>query len=343
MVTVSVVIPVYNVKQYLERCLDSVLRQTVPFDKIIIVDDGSTDGCAEICELYALKNDRIQLIHKENGGLVSAWMAGLKYVNTSHICFIDSDDFVADDYLECLLNALDDDVDLVSMQGVRYVDEKHMRPYCRNSLSIGTYVVDDRLKSVLICNKGDSYPLVAFSRWGKIICTNLVREFAQYCTKQISYAEDVQLTIGIIYACRKIKIIRDYKYYYQFNPKSICNSYKKDMWSKIVLLMHTIRKIPYIKSAPDFEKQYNTLYLLYMIECFRDEFKFHFFTKEFYQIVINQEEIQKALQKFCCDNMLIINKIICRCAIRRWYVFTYILLMAWRLYNIYREKILRIV
>ena len=97
MVTVSAVIPVYNVKEYLNRCLDSVIHQTVPFDKIIIVDDGSTDGCAEICDSYALKNRNIKLIHKENGGLVSAWMAGLKYVDTSHICFIDSDDFVTAD------------------------------------------------------------------------------------------------------------------------------------------------------------------------------------------------------------------------------------------------------
>ena len=133
MVTVTAIIPVYNVKQYLTRCLDSVLRQTIPFNKIIVVDDGSTDGCSDICNNYASKHTNIQLLHKPNGGLVSAWMAGLKNVDTSHICFIDSDDFVADDYLECLEKSLDEDVDLVSMQCIQYVDKLHQYPFKINS------------------------------------------------------------------------------------------------------------------------------------------------------------------------------------------------------------------
>lgn len=341
MVTVSVVIPVYNVKQYLERCLDSVLRQTVPFDKIIIVDDGSTDGCAQICELYALKNDRIQLIHKENGGLVSAWMAGLKYVNTSHICFIDSDDFVADDYLECLLNALEDDVDLVSMQCVRVLDDNHQYPIRYNSLSAGMYFVDERLKSVLLCDKGATYRLISISRWGKLIYTDLVKKYAKYCTTQISYAEDQQLMIGVFYACRKIKILDEYKYYYQFNSNSILNTYCKNMWTQIEQLMHTIRNIPSVNSAHDFEKQYNSQYLMHMAVCFRNEFKYHFFNRTFYKEVLAREEIKKALCDYYFDKMGIVYKRICRYATKQRYYSTYMLLMISSVYFSFRRIVLK--
>ncbi len=337
MVTVTAIVPVYNVKEYLARCLDSLLGQTIPFDKIVVVDDGSTDGCGVICDEYSERYVSIQLIHKENGGLVSAWMEGLKYVDTSHICFIDSDDYVSADYLECLLNSLDGNVDLVSMQCIQFVNKTHQFPLRINSLIAGTYIVDDNLKSILLCDKGSYGRTVAMSRWGKIIRTDLVLEYAKYCTEKISYAEDQQLMIGIFCACQKIKILEEYKYYYQLNPNSILNSYRKDMWTKVVLLMHTILAIPHIDEIPDFEKQYNTQYLLHMAECFRNEFNFHAFNKSFYTMVISHPEIQKALDSYYPDKMRKIDKYICHCAEQSKYYMTYVSLAAFKAYYSIRK------
>ena len=330
--TTSAVIPVYNVEKYLVRCLDSVVNQSIPFDKIIIVDDGSTDGCGIICDAYSNKYNNIIVIHKENGGLVSAWMEGLKYVDTSHICFIDSDDFVSSDYHECLVNALCDGIDMVSMQCVQYIDENHQYKLPISTLEAGIYTVDDSIKSIIVCDHGSYNRPIAICRWGKIIRSDLVMEYAKYCTPSISYGEDQQLTLGIINACRQIKLLDEYKYYYQFNPNSILNSYRKDMWEKVKLLMRTISNVPGIRNIPDYTIQYSTQYLLHMSECFRNEFSHKSFTKEYYLNVLSDEDIQTALKIYSFDKMRRIDKLICTLAHKKAYTKTYIYLFVFKMY-----------
>lgn len=90
----SVIIPVYNVEQYLRQCVDSILNNHCSDLEIILVDDGSKDGCGAICDIYAQNNENVQVIHKANGGLVSARKAGAKSANGVYISFVDGDDYV---------------------------------------------------------------------------------------------------------------------------------------------------------------------------------------------------------------------------------------------------------
>ena len=105
---ISVIVPVYKVEPYLSRCVDSILSQTFTDFELILVDDGSPDNCGKICAEYAQKDNRIQVIHKENGGLSSARNAGidwtLKNSNSQWLTFIDSDDWIHPQYLELLLS-----------------------------------------------------------------------------------------------------------------------------------------------------------------------------------------------------------------------------------------------
>ncbi len=110
-VLISVIVPVYKVEPYLRRCVDSILCQTYRNLEIILVDDGSPDGCPAICDEYAAKDSRVRVIHKENGGLSSARNAGLDYVFSNqnedtggYIAFIDSDDYIHPQYFEVLHN-----------------------------------------------------------------------------------------------------------------------------------------------------------------------------------------------------------------------------------------------
>lgn len=103
---ISVIVPIYKVEQYLRRCVDSLLRQSYRNFELILVDDGSPDGCGGICDAYAGKDSRVRVIHKENGGLSDARNAGLQIARGKYIAFVDSDDWVAPDYLEKLLNGL---------------------------------------------------------------------------------------------------------------------------------------------------------------------------------------------------------------------------------------------
>lgn len=114
---VSVIVPIYNVEPYLCRAVDSILHQTYSNLEIILVDDGSPDNCGKICDDYVTKDNRIKVIHKENGGLSDARNAGLDIATGDYIAFVDSDDYIAPDYVETLLSELtkhDADVALCS-------------------------------------------------------------------------------------------------------------------------------------------------------------------------------------------------------------------------------------
>ena len=102
---ISVIIPVYNVKAYLQPCLDSVLRQTYRTLEILLIDDGSTDGCGAICDAYARQDDRIRVFHTENRGLAAARNFGLDRASGAFLSFVDSDDWIEDNTLETLLAA----------------------------------------------------------------------------------------------------------------------------------------------------------------------------------------------------------------------------------------------
>ena len=104
---VSVIIPIYKVEKYLRKCIDSVLNQTYQDFEIILVDDCSPDNCPKICDEYAKTDGRIKVIHKENGGVSSARNAGIKIANGEYLSFIDSDDSVEENFLQILVEGLE--------------------------------------------------------------------------------------------------------------------------------------------------------------------------------------------------------------------------------------------
>ena len=103
---ISIVIPIYNVEQYLENCINSVLKQTYSNIEIILVDDGSPDNCGKICDLYKKKDCRIKVVHKQNGGLSDARNCGILNSTGKYVTFIDSDDDITQDYIEYLYNLI---------------------------------------------------------------------------------------------------------------------------------------------------------------------------------------------------------------------------------------------
>jgi glycosyltransferase involved in cell wall biosynthesis len=102
---ISVIVPVYNVEKYLDRCVSSIVNQTYRNLEIILVDDGSPDNCPAMCDAWAKKDSRIKVIHKQNGGVSSARNKGLDICNGSYACFVDSDDWIAPEFVELLLDA----------------------------------------------------------------------------------------------------------------------------------------------------------------------------------------------------------------------------------------------
>lgn len=104
---VTIIVAIYNGEKYLNECVDSILSQTYKNLEIILVDDGSSDDCPKICDEYAKKDERIKVIHKENGGVSSARNAALEIIEGDYVCIIDQDDWVSDDYVEYLLGLIE--------------------------------------------------------------------------------------------------------------------------------------------------------------------------------------------------------------------------------------------
>ena len=105
--TISVIVPIYKVEAYLRQCVDSILAQTYTDLDIVLVDDGSTDNCPAICDAYARKDARVQVVHKPNGGLMSARQAGLRVAKGDYVGFVDGDDWIESDMYARFASAID--------------------------------------------------------------------------------------------------------------------------------------------------------------------------------------------------------------------------------------------
>ena len=138
MVDVSVIIPVYGVRNYLEQCMDSVLGQTFREFEVILVDDGSADGCAEICDRYAETDSRVRVVHKKNEGAALARNYGLQISEGAYIAYVDGDDWIDEHMLETLYQALRKEQTDIVMCG-RYEDVGDSCRQVRQGLDAGRY------------------------------------------------------------------------------------------------------------------------------------------------------------------------------------------------------------
>lgn len=178
---VSVIVPIYKVEPYLRRAVDSIIGQSYSDLEIILVDDGSPDGCGRICDDYALSDERIKVIHKENGGLSDARNAGLDIATGEYIAFVDSDDYIAKDYVETLLSALNEhggDVAMCSYAVTSSVEyDDHIFRTQEGAYADGSTEVCDRKR--LLCNLYDAnhqdatYFIVA---WNKLYKASLWKD-----------------------------------------------------------------------------------------------------------------------------------------------------------------------
>ena len=134
---VSVIVPIYNAQDYLHRCVDSILAQTFADFELLLVDDGSTDSSGIICDNYASGDCRAKVFHKENGGVSSARNVGLKNATGEWVCFVDSDDTVHQDYLNNLVSATNENVEMVISFAVSVFMDKIVEPTYRDAILIG--------------------------------------------------------------------------------------------------------------------------------------------------------------------------------------------------------------
>ncbi|WP_394405155.1 glycosyltransferase family 2 protein [Streptococcus sp. 20-1249] len=215
---VSIIIPVYNVEKYLERCLTSVINQTYQHLEIILINDGSTDQSGKICNEFAQHDNRIKVINKDNGGLSSARNAGLAIYSGKYITFIDSDDWVSPDYIEYMLSYMySEKVDLVQCNFVPITDEGVFLKKVRIKKNDIEYLTSkDKILDAFF--KTQSFNTMA---WGKLYSATFIRNM--YFLEGHNN-EDTIFAADYINKLQNIVILPEIKYYYLLNTTSIMNS-----------------------------------------------------------------------------------------------------------------------
>lgn len=208
---ISIIVPVYNVEQYLEKCVKSITKQTYENIEIILVNDGSTDTSGKICDKLKLEDNRIKVIHKENGGLSDARNAGLKKAKGEYIGFVDSDDYIKEDMFETLYN---------------------LNKNCNSEISIISYyeIYKDKIISVRESNEVQQYDKIGAIKellkdrniqsyaWNKLFKKELFSDLEFPTNKNF---EDIATTLLLFEKAKKVVLLEQPKYYYVRRDDSI--------------------------------------------------------------------------------------------------------------------------
>lgn len=245
----SIVVPIYNVEIYLEDCIKSVLNQSFASFELILVDDGSTDNSSVICDLYGKKDQRIKVIHKVNGGLVSARKAGIAIAKGEYAVCLDSDDWIDENHLLELSKIIEEyspDVVCFNHFEVNEGDSS----VCNIPFREGLYSREDIMKEIypyiIQTSKGTAFPPTI---WAKVYKMELYRIEQMEVDNRIKIGEDAACTIPCIINANSMFILDKSLYYYRRNNISMTKNKKPFSWDTPELIEMHLRKRVKINEA----------------------------------------------------------------------------------------------
>lgn len=227
-VLVSVIVPVYNVEQYLDRCLKSITDQTYKNIEIILVDDGSPDNCPKICDDWAQKDPRIKVLHKENAGAGMARKSGFEISTGRYVLFVDSDDYVAENLVErCLNTALQYNADTVAYgKSVVYSDGQIKSPKNAPSQQIfeAAHITQAFLPSLFNGSLG-----IGVGLWSKMFSVDIIkRNNITFYSERDVVSEDSIFCLEYFSKASKVAVISDGLYFYRKNEGSLTQNFNPE-------------------------------------------------------------------------------------------------------------------
>ncbi len=242
----SIIVPIYNTERYLKQCLDSLVGQTYKNFEIILVDDGSTDESAKICDLYQDKYENIKVIHKKNRGLVMARKTGIEAAKGKYIGFVDSDDWLDLELLKEIKKTIDEyEPEMISFNVLlEYSNRNEKQP---NFIPYGYYdkeAMEERIYPIMLYNKNENfynfgiYPSVS----NKFFARHLIEE--NHCRDgRITMGEDAACTYASLLAAESIYLMPQFFYHYRQNENSMTNQYDADHFKKYKILLEYLDKV----------------------------------------------------------------------------------------------------
>lgn len=208
---VSVIVPIYNVEECLEECISSILKQTYKTLEIILIDDGSTDQSGELCEEFSGKDERIIVIHKENGGLSDARNKGISRAGGKYIYFVDSDDILSEDAIEIMVSLCEKNHAEIALTGLKHFKGRF---HNKRSKKGGTEILSGK-EAVIRMLKRDGF---CHEAWGKLY---LKKFWGQRMFPEGMLYEDYATIYDVVIKAAKVVYYKEPKYYYRVRENSI--------------------------------------------------------------------------------------------------------------------------
>lgn len=243
---VSIIVPIYNVEQYLARCMNSLLNQTLSDIEIIMVDDESPDNCPAMCDEYARQDSRVKVIHKKNEGLGFARNSGLEIASGEYVAFVDSDDFVENEmYKELYNEANSKKLEAVFCNyyfykkkgNTKVINDVLKNEYCVNSEEIFNFILN-MIGSEPTSKEDRKYTM---SVWHGIYSNSIIQQYkVLFPSERQIISEDIIFHINFLYHTKKIGYINTNYYYYCENGLSLSKSYRPDRFEKYKILHREI-------------------------------------------------------------------------------------------------------
>lgn len=240
---ISVIVPVYNIEKYLKKCLDSLAFQTCSDVEFILVDDGSTDNCGKICDDYAEKDKRFKVIHKKNGGLVSARKVGIKNANGEYIGFVDGDDYIEKDMyfeFEKMIKKYKPDI-LVSEFFFSYEDREEKSSQIPEKEFYSKSEFEKIYDKILFTGKYYEFGINP-NCWSKVFKKELLEKnlyLVDDCTRM---GEDAAFTYPCLLDANSVCYISKPLYHYRIADGSMTKSYDKNMVNIVYIAYDLIKK-----------------------------------------------------------------------------------------------------
>ncbi len=241
---VSIIVPVYNVENYIEECVSSLRNQTYSNIEIILVDDESPDNCPDICEALSFSDNRIVVVHQHNKGLPGARNSGLKKAKGKWVLFVDADDWLAEDAVEKIMKSVDEMADVIVFNP-RYVQQYERVTQSDDLFDILKLSERDRMNELQdVIDPMRSYKgvikLGKMPAWSKMYSRDFLISNNISFFENVRVHEDIPFAI-LVYLCAKNIYYYDVElYYYRYNPDSITASYRPNYENEMKELLNTI-------------------------------------------------------------------------------------------------------
>ncbi len=251
----SVIVPIYNIEKYIRRCIDSVLSQSFTDWELILVDDGSPDNCPLICDEYAKLDPRIKVIHKENGGLVSARQAGIRVACGDYVFNLDGDDAIYPDALESAQKIINDtNADIVSFSYNCYINGE-IGEVIQDVVPEGLYnksQIEEHIYPKLLCDENMMH--LFYFLWGKAIKRELLISHQLAVNPAISLGEDLSCVVPCFLSAQSVYMSRKSVYLYTIRNDSISTDFKTNQLTQIGDVIAGLRTLNSEK-IKDFDEQ----------------------------------------------------------------------------------------